>query len=58
MTIRLVKKHQQHAAEQKPAQQPSAGELLSNAQSWVEEFKARKASNNAAMLGMLRRSQA
>ena len=58
MTIRLVKKQQQHAAERKSAQQPSAGELLSNAQSWVEEFKTRKASNNAALLGMLRRSQA
>ncbi len=58
MTIKLVKKNQQTANQAKPAQEPSFGQLLANAQGWVEEFKSHKARNNQALLGMLRRSEA
>ena len=58
MTIKLVKKNQQTANQPKPAQEPSFGQLLANAQGWVEEFKSHKARNNQALLGMLRRGEA
>jgi hypothetical protein len=58
MTIKLVKKNQQTANDVKPVQEPSFGQLLANTQGWVEEFKTHKARNNAALMGMLRRSQA
>ena len=58
MMIKLVKKNQQKANETKTAQEPSFGQLLANAQEWVEEFRSHKARNNEAMLGLLRRSQA
>jgi hypothetical protein len=58
MTVKLVKKNQPAASDEKPVQQPSFGQLLANAQGWVEEFKTHKARNNQALLGMLRRSRA
>jgi hypothetical protein len=58
MTIRLVKKNQQPANEAKPVQEPTFGQLLANAQGWVEEFKSHKARNNEALIGLLRRRQA
>ena len=58
MTIKLVKKNQQTTNDVKPVQEPSFGQLLANTQGWVEEFKTHKARNNAALMGMLRRSQA
>jgi len=58
MTIKLVKKNQQKVNETKPAQEPSFGQLLANAQEWVEEFRSHKARNNEALIGLLRRSQA
>jgi hypothetical protein len=58
MTIKLVKKNQQTATETKPAQEPTFGQLLANAQGWVEEFRSHKARNNEALIGLLRRGQA
>ena len=58
MTIKLVKKNQKTVTDAKPTQEPTFGQLLANAQGWVEEFRTHKARNNEALIGMLRRSQA
>jgi hypothetical protein len=56
MTVKLVKRNQQADVAEKPSQKPSRNELLTTTQAWVEEFKARKAQNNASMMSMLRRA--
>lgn len=56
MTIKLVKKNQQKTSDVKPTQEPTFGQLMANAQEWVEEYKSHKASHNEALLGMLRRN--
>lgn len=55
MTIKLVKRNQQAAINDKPAAPPSPNQIFLNAQGWVEEFKERKARNNEMLIGVLRR---
>jgi deoxyadenosine/deoxycytidine kinase len=49
MTVRLVKRGQQVESKNKEAQQPSTSQLVTNTQAWVEEFRARKSSYDAAL---------
>jgi hypothetical protein len=49
MTIKLVKRDQQAAANEKTPQQPSMTQVLLTTQSWVEEFKARKSRGVSAL---------
>ncbi|HEX5731327.1 MAG TPA: hypothetical protein VF131_00725 [Blastocatellia bacterium] len=49
MTVRLVKRGQQVDKTSKEAEQPSTSELVLRTQAWVEEFRARKSSSDAAL---------
>jgi hypothetical protein len=49
MTVRLVKRGQQVESTSKEAQKPSTSQIVSTTQSWVEEFRARKSSSDAAL---------
>jgi hypothetical protein len=50
MTVRLVKRGQQVESTSKQAQKPSTSQnVLTTTQSWVEEFRARKSSSDAAL---------
>ncbi|HYP25798.1 MAG TPA: hypothetical protein VE262_03680 [Blastocatellia bacterium] len=54
MTIKLIKRDQQPRAEEKPNAEPSVSQLMMTTRSWVDEFKARKATGNS-MLNDLRK---
>jgi hypothetical protein len=56
MTIKLVKRNQQAATNDKPAPPPSPNQIFLNAQGWIEEFRERKARNNETLIGALRRN--
>jgi hypothetical protein len=56
MTIKLVKRNQQTAKDEKTSLKPTANQILSTAQGWVEEFRERKARNNELLIGMVRRA--
>jgi hypothetical protein len=45
MTVRLVKRKELEAPDEKQEQLPSPTQVLLTTQGWVEEFKARKARN-------------
>ena len=49
MTIKLIKRDQQPRPEDKPNVEPSMSQLMMTTRSWVDEFKARKASGNSAL---------
>ena len=49
MTVRLVKRGQQVDNVSKEAEQPSTSQLILKTQAWVEEFRARKSSSEAAL---------
>ncbi|MGA9768682.1 MAG: hypothetical protein WBV94_06560 [Blastocatellia bacterium] len=56
MTIKLIKRNQQAAKDEKTLQKPSPNQILTTTQGWVEEFRERKARNNQLLIGMLRRA--
>jgi len=56
MTIKLIKRNQATDNKEKTSDKPSPNQLLTITQGWVEEFKARKASNNASLMSMLKRA--
>lgn len=45
MPVRLVKRKELEAPDEKQEQRPSPTQVLLTTQGWVEEFKARKARN-------------
>jgi hypothetical protein len=49
MTVRLVKRGQQVESTSKQEQKPSTSQIVLTTQSWVEEFRARKSSSDAAL---------
>ena len=49
MTVRLVKRGQQVESSNKQEQTPSTTQLVLTTQAWVEEFRARKSSSDAAL---------
>ena len=49
MTVRLVKRGQEVKNTSKEAEQPSTSQLVVTTQAWVEEFRARKSSSDAAL---------
>ncbi|HET8677064.1 MAG TPA: hypothetical protein VFO63_14810 [Blastocatellia bacterium] len=49
MTVRLVKRGQQVDNVSKEPVQPSTSQLILKTQAWVEEFRARKSSSDAAL---------
>lgn len=49
MTVRLVKRGQQVESSNKQEQPPPANQLMLTTQAWVEEFRARKSSSDAAL---------
>ena len=55
MTVRLVKRKEPDAADQKEAQRPSETQLILTTQGWVEEFKTRKARTDQSLGSRLRR---
>ena len=56
MTVKLIKRNQQATKDEKTSQPPMPSQILTTAQGWVEEFRERKAKNNALLIGMLRRA--
>lgn len=58
MKIKLIKRKAADSADNKSEQSPSPADLMLNAQSWVEEFKARKAQDVKTLRAMLERSAA
>ncbi len=50
MTIKLVKKQDEKSEPQPAKQKPSQSQVITTAQAWVEEFKARKSRPNLAAL--------
>ncbi len=54
MTIRLVKRNQETKAKKENIETPSPNRLLESTQAWVEEYRAKKARNNAALLAIVR----
>jgi hypothetical protein len=56
MTIKLIKRNQQTAKDEKPSLKPQANQILATTQGWVEEFREKKARNNEMLIGMLRRA--
>ncbi len=55
MTIKLVKRREAAANEEKPDQPPSSTQLMLTTQGWIDEFKARKATARQSLAGVLRR---
>ena len=49
MTVRLVKRGQQVENTSKEPEQPSTSQLVLTTRAWVEEFRARKSSSDAAL---------
>ncbi|HVF92619.1 MAG TPA: hypothetical protein VNH22_21300 [Blastocatellia bacterium] len=49
MTIKLIKRDQQTRPENKAIVQPSMSQLMMTTRSWVDEYKARKATGNSAL---------
>jgi hypothetical protein len=49
MTIKLIKRDQQARPESKANQQPTMSQLVMTTRSWVDEYKARKATGNSAL---------
>ncbi|HSB08875.1 MAG TPA: hypothetical protein VLM38_05150 [Blastocatellia bacterium] len=58
MPVRLIKRKAPDAADEKREQPPSPTELLLNTQSWVDEFRARKAEGEQSLRALLERSAA
>ncbi|HXG64767.1 MAG TPA: hypothetical protein VNO70_06645 [Blastocatellia bacterium] len=56
MKVKLVKRNQQSASSQETAKPASQTNILTKAQSWVEEFKARKATDQTALLQLIRQT--
>jgi hypothetical protein len=56
MTVRLVKRKELEAPDEKESQRPSPTQLLLTTQNWVQEFKARKARIEQSRGRMLRQS--
>jgi len=54
MTVRLIKRKQKDVSNEKVSQEPSMNELLSKTQSWVKEFKQRKAQNAASLTAAIK----
>lgn len=55
MMVRLVKRKELEASDEKQAPLPSPTQLLLTTQGWVEEFKARKARVEQSSGRLLRR---
>lgn len=55
MMVRLVKRKEFAASDEKQAQRPSPTQLLLTTQGWVEEFRARKARIGQSLGSLLRR---
>jgi hypothetical protein len=55
MTIRLIKQGEAPEKEEKPAQLSLEARLLLTTQGWIDEFKARKATNQQSLAVALRR---
>lgn len=49
MTIKLIKRDQQVRQETKTNTEPSMSQLVMTTRSWVDEFKARKATGNTGL---------
>ena len=49
MTVRLVKRGTKVENASKEPEQPSTAQLVLTTQAWVEEFRARKSSSDAAL---------
>ena len=49
MTIRLIKRDEQVRQEPKTNEQPSVSQLMTTTRSWVDEYKARKASGDSLL---------
>jgi hypothetical protein len=56
MTVRLVKRKELEASDEKQTQPPSSTQLLLTTQAWVEEFKARKARTARSRSRLLRQA--
>jgi len=53
MTIKLIKRKDINAAEDTREDSTSPTQLMVKTQSWVEEFKARKANTDRSLRGLL-----
>jgi len=53
MTIKLIKRKDINAAEDTPEDSTSPTQLMLKTQSWVEEFKARKANAERSLRALL-----
>jgi hypothetical protein len=56
MTVRLVKRNRSVAGSEKQAQPPSSTELIVTTQGWIEEFRAKKAREQEAIHGSIKRN--
>jgi hypothetical protein len=55
MTVRLVKRKQLVARDEKRPQPPSPTQLTLTTQGWIEEFRAQKAKDQQTLSGLLKR---
>jgi hypothetical protein len=55
MTVRLVKRKQLLARDEKRPQPPSPTQLTLTTQGWIEEFRAQKARDQQTLSGLLKR---
>lgn len=58
MTVRLIKRRVEEAVEKKREKSPSQTDLILKTQSWVDEFRARKAEGEQSLRALLQRSAA
>ncbi|MEK6320400.1 MAG: hypothetical protein AABN33_01825 [Acidobacteriota bacterium] len=56
MTVRLIKRKELDASDEKQLQRPSRTQLILTTQGWVEEFKERKARSDQSLGRMIRRA--
>jgi hypothetical protein len=55
MTVRLVKRNRSVAGNEKQPQPPSSNELIVTTRGWIEEFRAKKAREQEAIHGSMKR---
>jgi len=55
MTVRLVKRKQPIARDEKRSQAPTPTQMTLTTQSWIEEFRAQKARDQQSLNDLLKR---
>jgi len=55
MIVRLVKRKQLRASDEKRSQPATPAKMALTTQGWIEEFRARKARDQQTLHGMLKR---